>query len=163
MRADYGTQLADDFLVKVDVSGMAASVESRAPFLAPALVDAAWVLPDSMKVRPGATKWLLKRIAARHLPREIVYRKKMGFALPLGAWFRRGLGDVLQELLRDSRLAQLGWVSIPLAQHALAEHRAHTRDHSHRLWLVLWLELWLRVVLDGSLKPSDSLRDVVAA
>jgi asparagine synthase (glutamine-hydrolysing) len=157
MRADYRTQLSDAYLVKVDVAGMAAGVEARPPLLARQLVELAWRLPDTLKVRLKRTKWLLKRIAARYVPREVVYRPKMGFAMPTPKWFRGRLGDVTEQLARTSRAAEAGWIDVGAVRNALAEHRERRMDHSTRLWLFLWLELWIRICLERSMRPTESL------
>ena len=86
---DFQVQLPDQYLTKIDVASMAASLEVRAPLLDVSVLETAWRLPDRMKLHWGQRKWLLKRIAARLVPREVVYRPKMGFALPLPQWFQR--------------------------------------------------------------------------
>lgn len=141
---DFQIQLPDDFLVKVDVASMAASLEVRAPYLDHQLVELAWLLPDSMKLRWGVRKWLLKRLAARLVPPEVVYRPKMGFALPLEHWFRGDLGLVLDRLMDDSVAAKDGWIQ---KDAVLARIRMHAAgiDQSSRLWSMLWLEVWLRL------------------
>jgi asparagine synthase (glutamine-hydrolysing) len=149
---DFQVQLPDDFLAKVDVASMAASLEVRAPLLDQKVIEEAWLLPDAMKLRWGERKWLLKAIAARWVPREVVYRPKMGFALPLVEWWRRELGDWLAGLLDDSVAAEEGWIDAGIVRAALDRHR-RGEDHHTRLWLVLWFELWLR-----SLQGADEGR-----
>ncbi|MGH7286808.1 MAG: asparagine synthase (glutamine-hydrolyzing) [Myxococcota bacterium] len=155
---DYQVQLADDYLVKVDVASMAASLEVRAPFLDHHFVEAAWHLPDAYKLRYGSRKWLLKRIAARLVPREVVFRPKAGFALPMKHWWRGRLASLLRELLVDSRCVARGWIRAEPVLRRLDEHVAGRAAHDVRLWLILWLELWARIVLEGSLARSTSLR-----
>lgn len=142
---DFQVQLPDAYLTKVDVASMAASLEVRAPFLDQQVLELAWGLPDRTKLHWGQRKWLLKRIAARHVPAEVVYRPKMGFAMPLQGWFRGLLGDFLAELMDESLAVNEGWIRIEPVRACLMEHRAG-QDHSTRLWLVLWFELWLRLV-----------------
>ncbi len=154
---DFQVQLADDYLVKVDVASMAASLEVRPPFLDHRFVELAWHLPDDVKLRRGANKWLLKRIAAKHVPRDVVYRPKSGFALPMRHWWKGRLAVVLRELLADSRCVAHGWIRPEPVLRALAEHAEGRAEHDTRLWLVLWLELWARIVLEGSLARSSSL------
>jgi asparagine synthase (glutamine-hydrolysing) len=155
---DFQVLLPDAYLVKVDVASMAASLEVRSPFLDHELVELAWTLPDSLKLRGSSRKWLLKRLAARHVPREVVYRPKQGFAPPMQAWWGRGLTSVLDRLMGESRSVALGWIRAEPVMRALREHASGARDHSTRLWLILWLELWVRIVLEGSLDRSASLR-----
>jgi asparagine synthase (glutamine-hydrolysing) len=142
---DFLVQLPDDYLTKVDVASMAASLEVRAPFLDQRVVEHAWTLPDDLKLRWGERKWLLKRIAARWVPESVVYRPKMGFALPLVCWWRGRLGEYLEQLLVDSHAAADGWIQVAPVQEMLHRHRAGANHHT-RLWLVLWLELWFRLV-----------------
>lgn len=144
---DFQVQLPDDYLTKVDVASMAASLEVRSPLLDQSLLEFAWTLPDSTKLHWGQRKWLLKRIAARHVPPEVVYRPKMGFAMPMEQWFRRQLGDLLEEYLETSVAAAKGWIQTSAVHQALREHRGGT-DRSTRLWLVLWFEMWCRLVLE---------------
>jgi asparagine synthase (glutamine-hydrolysing) len=136
---------------------MAASLEVRAPFLDHHFVETAWQLPDAYKLRHGARKWLLKRIAARFVPREVVYRQKAGFALPMKHWWRGRLAPLLRELLVDSRCVARGWIRAEPVLRRLDEHVAGRATHDTRLWLILWLELWARIVLEGSLSRTASL------
>lgn len=142
---DFQVQLPDAYLTKVDVASMAASLEVRAPFLDQSLLELAWSLPDSAKLNWGRRKWLLKRIAARHVPPDVIYRPKMGFGMPLAQWFRGRLGDALEELLSRSVAEAEGWIKVAPVRRQLQEHRSG-RDHATRLWLILWLELWFRLV-----------------
>ncbi len=117
--------LQDDILAKVDRASMLNSLEVRTPFLDIELVDFARRLPARFKLRNGRTKWLLKRSAERFLPHEIIYRKKQGFAVPIGRWFSDG------RLSINDRTQQLN----PSFWHGmLASHRAGTADHRLALW-----------------------------
>ncbi|MEZ5565060.1 MAG: asparagine synthase C-terminal domain-containing protein, partial [Gammaproteobacteria bacterium] len=109
LAGDFQVQLPDDYLTKVDVASMAASLEVRAPFLDQRVVEEAWVLPDRMKLHWGQRKWLLKKIAARWVPPTVIYRQKMGFAMPLVHWWRGELGDWLELLMADSVAVEEGW------------------------------------------------------
>jgi asparagine synthase (glutamine-hydrolysing) len=150
---DFQVQLPDAYLTKVDVASMAASLEVRAPFLDQNVIESAWGLPDSMKLHWGQRKWLLKRIAARWVPPEAVFRPKMGFAMPLPQWFRGKLGDVLHQLLEHSVAANDGWIRPEPVRRCLQEHR-RGENHATRLWVVLWLELWFRLVVRGDARES---------
>lgn len=149
---DFQVQLPDAYLTKVDVASMAASLETRAPFLDHAVIELAWRLPDSMKLNWCRRKWLLKRLAARLIPPEVVYRQKMGFGMPLPSWFRGKLGEVLEQLLERSVAAEEGWIRLDPVRQCLQAHR-NGENHATRLWLLLWLELWFRLVArDDALK-----------
>lgn len=141
---DFQVQLPDAYLRKVDVASMAASLEVRAPLLDAELLEFAWCLPDRAKLHWGTRKYLLKRIAARLVPPEVIYRRKMGFAMPLTRWFRGELGDFLHELLSDSVAVDAGLLNGRIIGDQLSEQKKQTRDHHVRLWSALWLELWLR-------------------
>jgi asparagine synthase (glutamine-hydrolysing) len=142
---DFQVQLPDAYLTKVDVASMAASLEVRAPLLDVAVLESAWRLPDRMKLHWGQRKWLLKRIAARLVPREVVYRPKMGFALPLPEWFQGEVGFVLERLLKESAAEREGWIDSKRVIAELEDHRSGKRDNHNRLWLILCLELWFRI------------------
>lgn len=142
---DFQVQLPDAYLTKVDVASMAASLEVRSPFLDHSLLELAWSLPDNAKLNWARRKWLLKKIATRFVPAEIVHRPKMGFAMPVSQWFRNGLGDMLDDLLAESASADEGWINTDTVKKYLQDHR-NGCDHSTRLWLILWLELWFRLV-----------------
>jgi asparagine synthase (glutamine-hydrolysing) len=153
---DFQVQLTDDYLTKVDVASMAASLEVRAPFLDQKVIEKAWVLPDRTKLHWGERKWLLKRIAARWVPPAVVYRPKMGFALPLVHWWRVELGAWLEELLKESVAEAEGWIRVEPVRRMLSRHR-QGEDHQTRLWLVLWLELWFRLVAKSASSESGDL------
>jgi asparagine synthase (glutamine-hydrolysing) len=156
---DFQVLLPDDYLMKVDVASMGSSLEVRTPFLDHHFIEAAWLLPDSMKLHFGQRKWLLKRIAAKYVPRSVVYRKKMGFAMPVKHWWRGRLAEILKTLMQDSRAVANGWIEQAPVQHAIAEHVSARAKHDVRLWTILCLELWARVVVDKTLSRTTSLRE----
>ena len=141
---DFQVQLPDAYLTKVDVASMAASLEVRAPFLEQRVLELSWGLPDKMKLKRGRGKWLLKKIASRHVPPEVIYRPKMGFGMPLNEWFRGELGEALEGFMRQSLAAEAGWIRRGPVMRCLNEHRAG-KNNAARLWLILWLEQWFRV------------------
>jgi asparagine synthase (glutamine-hydrolysing) len=140
---DIQIQFPDALLAKVDVASMAASLEVRQPFLTPRLLEFAWSLPDHTKLKWGSRKALLKEIAARHVPREVVYRPKMGFASPLDKWFNGRLGEYGASLFEQSQAVSSGYVAAGAFENALDQHRRNGKEAT-RLWLLLWLELWFR-------------------
>jgi asparagine synthase (glutamine-hydrolysing) len=138
------TYLLDDLNVKMDRASMAASLETRAPFLDTALMELSFSLPGHLKLRGTTTKWILKRAFRDLLPESIVRRKKMGFGVPLGAWFRGALRGFLEErlLAADAKL-------FPMLRRAEVErlfgaHHAGDKDNGMQLWALWMLELWLR-------------------
>jgi asparagine synthase (glutamine-hydrolysing) len=158
---DYQVQLPDDYLTKVDVASMAASLEVRAPLLDVSVLETAWRLPDRMKLHWGARKWLLKRLAARLVPAEVIYRPKMGFAMPLPRWFQGEIGHALERLLEDSVAAREGWIDRQRVLRELQDHRGGKRDNHTRLWLILWLELWFRIVVAGEMDCDTDLSEMM--
>lgn len=154
---DYQVQLPDDYLTKVDVSSMAASLEVRAPFLDVAVLETAWQLPDRMKLHWSESKWLLKRIAARLVPTGTIYRPKTGFAMPLPRWFQGELGYALENLMNDSVAAREGWINRKRVLRELQDHRSGKCDNHTRLWLILWLECWFRVRVTGEMDQEADL------
>jgi asparagine synthase (glutamine-hydrolysing) len=155
---DFQVQLPDAYLTKVDVASMAASLEVRAPLLDVEVVETAWRLPDRMKLHWGESKWILKRIASRLVPEDVIYRPKMGFAMPLPRWFMGDLGGTLEHLMRDSVADREGWIQAATVLSELDAHRSGRRESHTRLWLALCLELWLRMQL-GDLDPSSDLSE----
>ena len=158
---DFQVQLPDDYLTKVDVASMAASLEVRAPMLDVAVLETAWRLPDRMKLHWGERKWILKRIAARLVPAEVIHRPKMGFAMPLQRWFQVELGHVFERLLIDSVAKREGWIIGERVLRELRDHRNGVRDSHTRLWLILWLELWFRIVVTGEMDRHADLSEML--
>lgn len=152
MLADVRTYLPADILVKVDRAAMAASLETRAPFLDHRVASVAWRLPLSMKIRPGggtgASKWALRQLLYRHVPPALIERPKAGFAMPIGAWLRGPLRSWAEELLDPQVLERQGYLqSEPIGR----LWRAHQRgsDHTTQLWSVLMWQAWLAEWGDG--------------
>lgn len=138
------TYLLDDLNVKMDRASMAASLESRAPFLDTALTDYVSRLPGHLKLRGVTTKWILKRALADLLPTEIVTRKKMGFGVPLGAWFRGELAGRLEESLLASGSPLHEYLEKSELERMVHRHRAHERDYGLQFWNLSMLDNWLR-------------------
>jgi asparagine synthase (glutamine-hydrolysing) len=147
---DIATYLPDDILAKVDRASMAVSLESRVPLLDHRLMELVAAMPSSLKLRDGEGKYLLKRAMAPHLPTDILARRKMGFGVPLGAWFRGELRDMVRDLLLAPRTRQRGLFKPSWIERLLQVHDAGRRDCSARLWALLCFELWLRQWVDRS-------------
>jgi asparagine synthase (glutamine-hydrolysing) len=140
--------LPDDLLIKADRMSMAASLEARSPFLDHVLVEFAATIPASLKLKGSVGKYILKRAFENRLPREIIYRRKHGFGVPIGKWFRATLRDYLNETLLSTRAAQRGVLRTEAVQQLVNEHLSGARDHGHALWTVMMLEVWARRFLD---------------
>jgi asparagine synthase (glutamine-hydrolysing) len=153
MRVDFETYLPEDILTKVDRMSMAHSIESRVPLLDNEVIDFAASLPSRMKIREGRRKHILKRAVAGLLPPSIVRRRKQGFGVPIGAWFRGGLTQLFRDVLLSPTATQRGYFQPSFIQRIVEEHLAGTRDHSFRLWQLVVFELWHRRYLDAPWKP----------
>jgi asparagine synthase (glutamine-hydrolysing) len=141
---DQISYLPDDILAKVDRASMAVSLEVREPLLDYRLVELAWTLPVTMKVRAGVGKPVLRRILRRHLPDALIDRPKMGFGLPLDRWLRGRLRDWAESLLDAATLRNQGWLD---ERPIRAKWRAHldgTGQWQYHLWAVLMFEAWLQ-------------------
>ncbi len=138
--ADFKHWLPGDILTKMDRTSMAVSLEAREPLLDYRFVEFAATLPASLRIKGGQGKWLMKKALEPYLPRDILYRPKMGFVTPVSAWFRKGLADEAAGLARSQVLTGSGWFE-PKAIARLAEaHRSGRADHGRTLWQLVMLE-----------------------
>jgi asparagine synthase (glutamine-hydrolysing) len=153
MVSDLLTYLPGDLLVKVDLASMAHSLECRAPFLDHRVVELAAAMPLDRKLRyrPGRSKVVLKKAFADLLPPPIRTRRKMGFGVPIGRWFRTELKDELRSILLDPATLGRGVFREETVQTLVLEHIEGRREHGPRLWALVMLELWFRNYLD---RPS---------
>jgi asparagine synthase (glutamine-hydrolysing) len=146
--ADLKTYLVE-LLMKQDQMSMAASIESRVPFLDHKLVEFAAALPPRLKLRGFKTKWILRQAVRSILPAEILSRPKMGFPVPFGIWMRGEWSDMARDILLDSRARQRGIVEAVEVERLLAAHRSGAANGSDAIWGLLNLELWYRTFIDG--------------
>jgi asparagine synthase (glutamine-hydrolysing) len=149
MALDMMGYLPDDILVKVDRAAMAVSLETRVPFLDHALVEFAWRLPFAMKVRGGETKWILRQLLYRHVPRELIERPKMGFGVPIGVWLRGSLRDWAEALLDERRLREEGYFNPEPIRRMWAAHLKDSVNEQYRLWPILMFQSWLEAQAEG--------------
>ena len=145
---DIKTYLVE-LLMKQDQMSMAASIESRVPFLDHRLVEFVSGLPPRLKLRGLTTKWLLRQAVQNLLPREILRRRKMGFPVPFGLWMRGPSAALAREVLLDRRSRERGIVNTAAVERLLAAHAAGEVDGGDALWSLLNLELWYRTFVDG--------------
>jgi asparagine synthase (glutamine-hydrolysing) len=155
-RADLQTYLVE-LLIKQDRMSMAASVESRVPFLDHHLVEHVVSLPERFKLHGWTTKAVLRRALEAHVPREILHRKKMGFPVPFGAWLRGPLRSLLDEIVVSSRALDRGLFDPDVIRQMAREQRAGIGNHGDRLWVLINLEIWQRIFLDGE-EPAAVLQ-----
>ena len=145
---DTMTYLPNDLLVKMDIASMSVSLEARSPFLDHKLMEFAASIPEKMKLRRLTTKLLLKRVLKKIVPEENLTRRKMGFGVPIGHWFRGPMQPFLRETLLSEKADNRGLFNSEHVRGIIEEHVNHKSDHSHRLWTLLMLELWFRRFID---------------
>ena len=139
---DLKTYLADDILVKVDRMSMAVSLEARVPLLDHKIVEYAFRLPGSWKLRDGTSKWIFKKTMERLLPPENIYRPKEGFSIPIKHWLRVDLRDMLLDHLNEERIVREGLFHYPAVKRLIDSHLAGRENYSHQLWALLVFEIW---------------------
>jgi asparagine synthase (glutamine-hydrolysing) len=140
---DMLTFLPEHPLTKVDRATMAVGLEARVPLLDRDVVEFAWRLPMHQRVRDGVTKLLLRRVLYRHVPRELVDRPKVGFAVPLAGWLRGPLRAWAAELLDPAVIRAQGYLDAARVQRAWSEHQAGRRNWERQLWSVVVFQSWL--------------------
>ena len=151
---DLKTYLIGDINTKVDRASMAHSLEVREPLMDHPLVEWLAALPSSLKVRGSEGKFLLKKAMEPHLPNEVMYRPKMGFAVPLSRWFRGPLKQRVRDALLGDRLAATGIFNQSYLAELLDQHQSGRRDYSAPIWTLLMFDGFLRNVVD----QSDAVR-----
>ena len=142
MELDTLSYLPDDILVKVDRAAMGASLETRAPFLDHRVVEFAWRLPLSAKIRNGQGKWILRQMLYRLVPKELVDQRKRGFDVPLEAWLWEPLRDWAESLLQERRLREEGFFEPQSIRQAWKEFLNGNWGWGHRLWVILMFQAW---------------------
>jgi asparagine synthase (glutamine-hydrolysing) len=157
---DSATQLPDDLLMLTDRMSMAVSLECRVPLLDHELVELTARVPAGIKVRDGRLKHLMKESLSDLLPRDILERKKRGFGAPMGAWLKRDLKPLLQDVLSRASVERRGLFRYEPIAAMIADHEANRIDGTDRLLALLNLEIWARTYLDGreAGEVADELR-----
>ena len=147
-RADLQTYLVE-LLMKQDQMSMAASIESRVPFLDDRLVEHVAAIPGDVKLPGWQTKVMLRAAVQDLIPSEILTRPKMGFPVPIGRWFREGFAPIVDEFVLGPRAEARGYFHRSALQRMVTDHRSGSGAHADALWLLVNLEIWLRIFCDG--------------
>jgi asparagine synthase (glutamine-hydrolysing) len=146
---DQMTYLPNDLLVKVDIATMAVSLEARSPFLDHHVIEFAASLPQKLKLRGLTSKYLLKKVLRKLLPSENLNRRKMGFGVPIGHWFRGKMQPFLREVVLSDKALRRGLFKPEAVRQLVERHTRGERDYSHQLWTLLMLELWFNRFIDS--------------
>ncbi|HYI40788.1 MAG TPA: asparagine synthase (glutamine-hydrolyzing) [Allosphingosinicella sp.] len=152
MALDMLTYLPDDILAKVDRAAMSVSLETRVPLLDHRVVEFAWRLPLDLKLRGGETKWVLRQLLYRHVPRALIERPKMGFGIPIDAWLRGPLKGWAEELISERRLAGEGYFRPGPIRAAWDLHQSGRANMQYQLWGILMFQSWL----EGQSAPEEA-------
>jgi asparagine synthase (glutamine-hydrolysing) len=135
-------------LTYTDRASMAASVEVRVPFIDKKLIEMAMQVDGSLKFKKGTSKYILKKMAERYLPHEIIYRPKASFGAPIRSWISGDLKPMVDDLLSERAVEQRGFFNYPFVKQLIDEDRKGIEDHAYRIYQLLTLELWCRRFLD---------------
>ncbi len=155
---DFKTYLCGDILTKVDRASMAHSLEVRVPMLDHRFLEWAVKLPPGLKLRGQEGKHVLKKAMEPHLPHEIMYRAKMGFAVPLASWFRGPLRGRVRELIDGGALAATGYFDPAMVRRLVDEHQSGVREHSSAIWSLLMFDAFLRNVMREGAAATPAAR-----
>jgi len=136
--------LPDDILTKVDRASMAVSLETRVPLLDHEVVEFAWRIPLSWKIRGRSQKWILRQVLSRHVPASLFERPKTGFGVPVGQWLRGPLRDWAADLVNSGGLSRDGIFDPDVIASTWKAHQAGRGNHDHRLWAILMFQSWWR-------------------
>jgi asparagine synthase (glutamine-hydrolysing) len=152
---DLKTYLVGDINTKVDRASMAHSLEVREPLMDHPLIEWLATLPSSLKLRSGEGKFLLKKAMEPYLPDDVLYRPKMGFAVPLARWFRGPLKERMRAAVLGPRLAETGMFEPGTLRHLVDAHQSGARDYSAPLWTLLMFEAFLRNTMESAEVPRE--------
>ncbi len=150
---DYRSYLVDDILVKVDRMSMAHSLEVRSPLLDHELVELVATFPSTAKFRDGGGKHIFKKMLERHIPREVLYRPKQGFSVPLQGWFRGELREMMEDTLFGGSLARRGYFDTTYLEGLWKRQQtggSRVIDLGSHFWILLMFELWHRTYIDST-------------
>ena len=140
---DILTYLPDDILTKVDRTSMAVSLETRVPFLDHRIIESAITLPNSLKIRNGKGKYILRKILSNYIPSKLINRPKQGFAVPIGSWLNGPLKDWAENLLSEKKLLDNNFLNASEVRKYWNEHKQGKINRQNQLWGPLMFQAWL--------------------
>jgi asparagine synthase (glutamine-hydrolysing) len=146
---DFKAYLPECLLVKMDIASMANSLEARSPFLDHKVMEFSASMPANYKVRGLTTKYIMKKAFDDMLPPEIINRRKMGFGIPVGKWFRNDWRDFFRETVLSDKSVRRGYFKKAALERIYEEHVTGKRDHGYRMWALLMLEMWHKSYIDS--------------
>jgi asparagine synthase (glutamine-hydrolysing) len=144
LSVDYRNYLANDLLVKMDIASMAASLEARSPLLDHELMEFTARLETDLKIRNGTSKYLLKKLAGRYIPAEVINRPKHGFSIPVSQWIRTFFAGSLRDMIANKNHPLWEYCRTETVQQWLDRHVLAQEEHGYRLWMLLILGTWLQ-------------------
>jgi len=151
--------MPDHLLALVDRMTMAHSLESRSPLIDYKLVEFAASIPADLKLKGKDLKYILKKVAQRYLPSELIYRKKQGFGFPLALWMRTEMKNFILNITRQSRFIENGIFNREYVEKIINEHLSGSRDHNFRIWILINLEIWHRLYFEG--ETIESMQEFI--
>ncbi len=151
LSVDTSSYLPDDLLVKVDIASMANSLEARSPFLDHKLMEFAASVPPEFKLRNKEGKYLLKKAMTGILPDEVIWRKKMGFGVPIKRWFKNELKSLVFDTLLSKKSIERGYFKKEILEKILSDHQSEKADNSYKIYALLMLELWHKMFYDSKI------------
>ncbi len=155
---DVMTRLPDHLLVILDRMAMAHGLEGRSPYVDYKMVEFAASIPAELKLKGRKLKYILRRVASRYLPDDLIGRRKQGFGFPLAEWMRNELSGFIRGLMSESRFVEQGIFDRNEIQSILDEHIGGKRDHNFRIWILINLEFWYRLFFEG--QTVEELREL---
>jgi asparagine synthase (glutamine-hydrolysing) len=155
---DVKTWLPDCLLMNEDKMGMAASIESRIPFLDYRVVEFAATIPDKIKLKNGILKYVVKKVAYDYVPKENIDRAKMGFSTPVSFWFREDLFDIISQILLDKKTITRDYFNSNEIEKLLFDHKNKKFNNAHKIWQLLNMEIWHRIYIDNDDLSNPNLR-----